>query len=221
MLYRASRAVVGPVARAAFRPKVEGAEHVPADGGVILASNHRSFFDSVAIPLVSPRPVYFLAKAEYFTGSGLRGALSRGWFTAMGMIPVARDDARAATAALDQGLEVLRRGDAFGIYPEGTRSRDGRLHRGRTGVAHLALTARVPIVPVGVIDTERVQPIGQSRPTVRPFTVRFGRPLMLHDTYADRPVGQARRLVTDEIMGAIADLTGQERSSTYADRADD
>lgn len=218
MLYQVSRMTVSPTLRALFRPKVEGVANIPASGGVILASNHRSFFDSVAIPLVSPRPVYFLAKAEYFTGSGVKGAVSRAWFTSMGMIPVERDDARAATTSLEKGLEVLTRGDAFGIYPEGTRSRDGRLYRGHAGVGHLVLTARVPVVPVGLIGTSDVQPIGVSRPRVRPFTVRFGEPLHLYDTYADQPPGKARRLIAADIMDAIAQLSGQERVTDYNDR---
>lgn len=218
MLYELSRRYVSPGLRLLFRPKVEGVQHVPPTGGVILASNHRSFFDSVAIPLVSPRPVYFLAKAEYFTGTGPKGAASRAWFTAMGMIPVERDDARAATSSLNKGLEVLERGDAFGIYPEGTRSRDGRLYRGHAGIGHLVLTARVPVVPVGLIGTQDVQPIGVNRPRVRPFTVKFGPALHLYDTYADQPPGKARRLVVADIMDAIAALTGQDQVSAYNER---
>ncbi|MEC9052060.1 MAG: lysophospholipid acyltransferase family protein, partial [Actinomycetota bacterium] len=152
-LYRTLHAVVPPVAKAIWRPRVEGLEHVPATGGVLLASNHLSFVDSVVIPVVVPRKVVFLAKSDYFTGAGVKGALSRAWFEGLGMLPVDRDDPRAALGSLDTALEVLARGEAFGLYPEGTRSRDGRLYRGRTGVAHLALTAGVPIVPVGLVGT--------------------------------------------------------------------
>ena len=143
MLHR----VVPPLAKAVWRPTVVGLDHLPRTGPVILASNHLSFADSVVIPVVVPRKVVFLAKSDYFTGGGLRGAVSRAWFTGLGMLPVDRDDSKAALASLDTALEVLDRGEAFGIYPEGTRSRDGRLYRGRTGVAHLALTAGVPVVP--------------------------------------------------------------------------
>src|SRR6478752_3346225 len=137
--------VVPPLARAVWRPTVRGKENVPATGGVILASNHLSFVDSVVIPCVAPRKVVFLAKSDYFQGTGLKGAAQRAWFEGLGMLPVDRDDSKAALASLDTALEVLGRGEAFGIYPEGTRSRDGRLYRGRTGVAHLALTAGVPV----------------------------------------------------------------------------
>ena len=138
---------------------------------MILASNHLSFVDSVVIPVVVPRKVVFLAKSDYFTGTGVRGSLSRAWFEGLGMLPVDRDDTKAAIASLDTALEVLGRGEAFGIYPEGTRSRDGRLYRGRTGVAHLALTAGVPVVPVGLTGTQNIQPVGSSRPRVVPITV--------------------------------------------------
>ncbi|TWP33966.1 lysophospholipid acyltransferase family protein [Leekyejoonella antrihumi] len=218
MLYLTSRMVVAPALRAIWRPKVSGRHHIPRTGGVILASNHRSFVDSVVIPMVAPRPVFFLAKADYFNGPGLKGALSRAWFTSMGMIPVERDDSRAAVDSLDTALEVLRRGDAFGIYPEGTRSRDGRLYRGRTGAAYLALTAGVPVVPVGLTGTEQVQPVGQNRPHLAPVTVRFGEPIDFAGRYAGVPGGRARREATDEIMSAIARLSGQEEAGTYNER---
>jgi len=153
VLYQLLHTVVPPVARAVWRPTVEGIEHVPMSGPVLIASNHLSFADSVVIPVVAPRKVVFLAKEEYFTGSGIKGWMSKTWFEGLGMVPVDRSDTRAALDSLEVALEVLRRGEAFGIYPEGTRSRDGRLYRGRTGVAQLALTARVPVVPVGQIGT--------------------------------------------------------------------
>lgn len=219
MLYLTTRMVVAPVAKAYFRAKVRGAHHVPPTGGVLLAANHLSFIDSFAIPLAAPRKVAFLAKSDYFTGTGLKGAAMRRWFTAMGMVPVNRDDSRAASQSLEIALEVLGRGEAFGIYPEGTRSRDGRLYRGHVGVAHLALTAEVPVVPVAVRGTENVQPVGSNRPRPVPFTVEFGQPLDFRGRFDDIPAGKARRQVTDEIMDAIAALSGQPRAHEYNQRS--
>lgn len=219
MLYAFMHRVVAPAARAVWRPVVEGLEHVPAWGPVILASNHLSFADSMVIPVVVPRRVVFLAKADYFTGTGLRGAATRTWFEALGMLPVDRDDAAAALASLDTALEVLGRGEAFGIYPEGTRSRDGRLYRGRTGVAHLALTAGCPVVPVGLQGTAQLQPVGARVPRLARVTVRFGEPIQPDETYADMPSGRARRVLTDRVMAAIAELSGQPLAGVYNDRA--
>jgi 1-acyl-sn-glycerol-3-phosphate acyltransferase len=221
MLYRVLHTVVPPVAKAVWRPTVHGVENIPVTGGVILASNHLSFADSMVIPIVAPRRVAFLAKSDYFTGTGVKGAISRMWFEGMGMLPVDRDDSRAAIASLDTALSVLGRGEAFGIYPEGTRSRDGRLYRGRTGVAHLALTAGVPVVPVGLIGTDKLQPVGSSLPKVVPVTVSFGEPIHIVDRYAGAPLGRARREVTDHIMAAIQELSGQELAGVYNERAPD
>ncbi|RNI20658.1 lysophospholipid acyltransferase family protein [Flexivirga caeni] len=217
-LYPISRMTVAPLLRAVWRPHVEGRDNVPREGGVLIASNHLSFVDSVVIPMVAPRKVVFLAKADYFTGTGPKGVATRTWFNAMGMIPVERDDSRAAVDSLDQALGVLRDGEAFGIYPEGTRSRDGRLYRGRVGVAHLAMKADVPVVPVGIIGTPAVMPIGSNRPRVAKVTVRFGEPLIFGEEFAAMPAGKARRLATDQIMDAIAALSGQERASSYNER---
>jgi 1-acyl-sn-glycerol-3-phosphate acyltransferase len=221
MMYSALHSVVPPLARAVWRPKVHGLDNVPAAGGVILASNHLSFADSIVIPCVVPRKVAFLAKSDYFTGSGVKGTLSRAWFEGMGMLPVDRDDNKAALASLDTALQVLGRGEAFGIYPEGTRSRDGRLYRGRTGVAHLALTAGVPVVPVGLIGTDKLQPVGSRLPRVVPLTISFGAPIEVVGRFDGVPLGRARREVTDEIMSAIQDLSGQEPAGIYNDRAPD
>ena len=220
-MYRVLHAVVPPLAKAVWRPTVTGLKHVPRTGGVILASNHLSFVDSVVIPVVVPRNVVFLAKSDYFDGTGLRGAMQRAWFVGLGMLPVDRDDTRAAIASLDVALEVLGRGEAFGIYPEGTRSRDGRLYRGRTGVAHLALTAGVPVVPVGLVGTERVQPVGSRLPRVVPLTVAFGPPIQVAGRFDGVPLGRARRLLTDEVMTAIAGLSGQEPAGVYNERTPD
>jgi 1-acyl-sn-glycerol-3-phosphate acyltransferase len=218
MLYDAVAAVVPPLAKLVWRPEVEGLDKVPRTGPVIVASNHLSFADSLVIPIVAPRKVVFLAKEDYFTGTGVKGWLSRAWFTSGGMIPVDRDDSKAAIASLDLALEVLGRGEAFGIYPEGTRSRDGRLYRGRTGVAHLALTSGAPVVPVGVKGTENLQPVGTKVPRLAKVSVRFGDPLHFEGRYDGVPLGRARREVTDLIMAEIQKLSGQEPAGVYNDR---
>jgi len=216
VFFRAVRQVLIPLSHAVYRPTIIGQENVPRNGGVLLASNHLSFIDSFTIPLAAPRPVSFLAKSDYFTGSGVGGALRRELFTAMGAIPVDRNSSSAAQESLDSALEVVRAGGAFGIYPEGTRSRDGRIYRGRTGVAWLALTADVPVVPVGLIGTEDVQPVGASMPRLAKVTVRFGEPIH-PSAYAGLPAGRARRQLTDDVMAAIQTLTGQEPAGVYND----
>ncbi|MBP6995855.1 MAG: 1-acyl-sn-glycerol-3-phosphate acyltransferase [Phycicoccus sp.] len=214
-IYRLSRGVINPIARAAWRPTILGQGNIPMTGGVVFASNHLSFIDSFAIPIAAPRPVSFLAKDEYFTGSGVMGTAQRVFFRDVALaIPVDRQSPRAAQDSLDAGLGVLRAGRAFGIYPEGTRSRDGRLYKGRTGVAWLSLTAGVPVVPVGLIGTDEVQPVGNSIPRLARVTVAFGTPLH-PQAYADLPAGKARRLLTDDVMDAIAALSGQERAMTF------
>ena len=221
VMYTVLHTVIPPLAKVVWRPQVRGLENVPRTGAVILASNHLSFADSLVIPIVAPRKVHFLAKSDYFTGDGVKGRLQRAWFEGMGMLPVDRDDPRAALGSLDTALEVLGRGGAFGLYPEGTRSRDGRLYRGRTGVAHLALTAGVPIVPVGITGTERLQPVGARLPRIVPVTVEFGAPIEVAGRYAGVPLGRARREVTDEVMAAIQAMTGQVEAGVYNERAPD
>jgi 1-acyl-sn-glycerol-3-phosphate acyltransferase len=218
VLYQALHTVVPPVAKVVWRPDVQGLDNVPARGPVILASNHVSFVDSVVIPIVVPRKVVFLAKSDYFTGTGVKGALSKAWFDGLGMLPVDRDDSAAAMGSLVTALEVLGRGEAFGIYPEGTRSRDGRLYRGRTGVAHLALTSGAPVVPVGLTGTERIQPIGSTLPRLAKVTVAFGPPITVADEYDGVALGKARRDLTDRIMSAIGELSGQVPAGVYNDR---
>lgn len=220
-MYSVLHTVVPPLAKLVWRPTVTGLENVPRTGAVILASNHLSFADSLVIPIVAPRKVHFLAKSDYFRGGGVKGTLQKAWFEGMGMLPVDRDDPKAAIASLDTALEVLGRGEAFGLYPEGTRSRDGRLYRGRTGVAHLALTAGVPVVPVGITGTERLQPVGSTFPRIVPISVRFGEPIQVAGRYDGVALGKARRQVTDEIMTAIQALSGQEEAGVYNDRAPD
>ena len=214
-----ARSVLAPLARVVYRPVVEGRENVPKRGAVIIASNHLSFIDSVVLPLVAPRPVVFLAKAEYFTGSGIKGWFIRGFFNAINAIPVERGTHRAAQDSLDAGLKALKDGNAFGIYPEGKRSLDGRLYRGRTGVAWLALNSGAPVVPVALAGTEQIQPVGSRIPRIRRVTVRFGAPMDFSDRAALTPVGPVRRAVTDEIMAAIHELSGQELAAVYNEGA--
>lgn len=214
-VYSVIHTVVAPTAKLLWRPTVRGLENIPATGPVLLASNHVSFADSLVIPIIVPRKVAFLAKSDYFTGTGVKGAISRLWFEGIGMLPVDRDDPKAALGSLDTALEVLGRGEAFGLYPEGTRSRDGRLYRGRTGVAHLALTAGCPVVPVGLTGTERLQPIDARFPRIVPVTVAFGEPIPVAGRFDGVPLGRARRELTDEIMTAIQALTGQEEAGVY------
>ncbi len=215
------RYVLAPLVRLVWRPRVRGADRIPATGPVILAANHRAAVDTAFIPLVAPRKVAFLGKAEYFTGRGLRGRLMAAFLGALGYIPVDRANARAGLAALTAGREVLERGGAFGIYPEGTRSLDGKLHRGHTGVASLALSTGAVVVPVGLIGTERVQPIGRLFPRLARVEIRFGRPLEFsrYDGLEGAPA--IRRAVTDEIMDAIADLSEQTYVDSYHRRPDD
>jgi 1-acyl-sn-glycerol-3-phosphate acyltransferase len=219
VLYGVLHRIIPPLLRAIWRPHVIGLENLPASGPLILASNHQSFIDSVVIPAVTPRPVNFLAKSDYFEGRGIKGRLIKEWFVTFGAMPVDRDDSRAAIASLDTALGVLAEGGAFGIYPEGTRSRDGRLYRGRTGVAQLALTSGAPIVPVGLIDTDRLQPVGSNRPRLVRITVKFGEPIDVRGRYDGVPPGKARREITDTVMADIQELTGQEAAGVYNDRA--
>jgi 1-acyl-sn-glycerol-3-phosphate acyltransferase len=212
LFYLLARFVVRPVLWVLFRPHVTGRDNVPLTGPVILASNHLSFIDSLAIPTMAPRKVAYLAKAEYFTRPGLGGWFSRTLFTALGALPVERETNRAAQAALDTALHVLQRDEAFGIYPEGTRSRDGRLARGKTGVAWLALTADCPVVPVAVAGTDRAQPVGARWPRPHRISVTFGTPLAFPEHRGQARNGRARREVTDRIMQAIAELSGQEKA---------
>jgi len=211
VLYLIARFVLRP-AFLILRPTIRGRENVPATGPFIIASNHLSFIDSMVIPLMAPRRVGYLAKAEYFTGTGVKGWLTRTLFTALGAMPVHRQTNRAAQEALDTAMTVLRAGGGFGIYPEGTRSRDGKLARGKTGVAWLALTADCPVVPVAVAGTDKIQPIGASWPWPHRFSVTFGTPLTFPEYRGKANNGKARREVTDRIMEAIAELSGQEKA---------
>lgn len=213
--YAFGRGVVAPLGRLIYRPKVEGKANVPRHGPVIFASNHLSFIDSIAIPVAAPRPVHFLAKASYFEGQGLAGWFAREFFLAIGAVPVQRGAGQAALDALEQQRLLLSEGRAVALYPEGTRSLDGRLYKGRTGVAFLALETGAPVVPVGLIGTDRVMPVGARMPSLRErVTVRFGTPLNLAH-HGPASSGRARRVATDEIMAAIHALSGQELAGVY------
>jgi len=213
------KVLIGPLLKLIFRPRVEGLERVPETGPVILAGNHLTFIDSVILPLVSKRQVFFIGKNEYVNGTSLKGRLMALFFTSVGMIPVDRDGGHGGVAALMTGRRVLEEGKVFGIYPEGTRSPDGRLYRGRTGIARLTLMTGAPVVPFAIIGTDRVQPGGRGLPRVgrgRQITVRFGEPLdfsryegMDRDRYV-------LRAVTDEVMTQVMRLSGQEYVDMYA-----
>ena len=214
MLTLLTRALLARAARGVYRPKVIGRNNVPKTGRVLLASNHLSFIDSVVLTLVAPRNVSFLAKSDYFTGSGAKGWLSRIFFGAIGAIPVERGAGQAAQDALDAGLAVLERDEAFAVYPEGTRSRDGRIYRGRTGVAWLAMSADSLIVPVGLIGTEKLQPVGSRIPRLHRVSVEFGRPIDASE-FGQANSSRARRRLTDAVMDDIQRMTGQEKADAY------
>ena len=213
------RVILGPILRVVYRPWAEGLEHVPATGPAIVASNHLSFSDSLFMPLVVPRRVTFLAKSDYFTGRGIKGWLTRVFFRGIGQVPVDRAGGKASEAAIGAALKILGRGDLLGIYPEGTRSPDGRLYRGKTGVARMALEAKVPVIPVAMIDTEKMQPPGRLIPRIMRPGLRFGKPLDFSRYEGMEDDRYVLRSVTDEIMYALMDLSGQEYVDTYAQRA--
>jgi 1-acyl-sn-glycerol-3-phosphate acyltransferase len=219
MLYRLCRLVCLALFRAGWRPSVEGIDNIPADGPLIVASNHLSFIDSIVIPLAVPRKVVFLAKAEYWEGRSPAAWPRRLFFAAFEAVPVQRAQAEDAQASLDLARGVIERGDAFGIYPEGTRSRDGRLYRGRTGVGWLALATGAAVLPVGLVGTDRMQPVGATVPRpVRGVAIRFGE-AVLPSSYDKLPPGRARRELTDEVMQRVAALSGQEPAAQYNVRA--
>lgn len=208
--------ILGPILIRVFRPWVKGLDNVPASGSAILASNHLSFIDSVFLPLVLKRPVVFLAKSEYFTGRGIKGRFVRWFFTASGQLPIDRSGGKASEDALNTGVAVLATGKLLGIYPEGTRSPDGKLYRGRTGIARMALEAGVPVIPVAMIDTEKAMPIGARMPKVQRIGVVFGRPLEFSRFEGYENDRFVLRAITDEIMHELVGLSGQEYVDQYA-----
>ncbi|MFE8013678.1 lysophospholipid acyltransferase family protein [Streptomyces antibioticus] len=208
--------VLGPLLKLTFRPRISGLEHIPESGAAIVAGNHLSFADHFLMPAVLKRRITFLAKAEYFTGPGLKGRLTAAFFRSAGQIPVDRSGKEAGQAAIREGLGVLSKGELLGIYPEGTRSHDGRLYKGKVGVAVMALRAGVPVIPCAMIGTFEAQPPGKVLPTPHPVTIRFGEPLDF-SRYAGMEGEKAiLRAVTDEIMYAILSLSEQEYVDRYA-----
>jgi 1-acyl-sn-glycerol-3-phosphate acyltransferase len=208
--------IAGPLLKGIFRPWVIGLENVPAKGAVILASNHLSFIDSVILPLVVDRHVSFLAKSDYFTRQGFKGWATKSFMTATGQIPIDRSGGKASEDSLITGLAVLARGEILGIYPEGTRSPDGKLYRGRTGVARMILEGHVPVVPVAMVDTEKIMPIGTRLPKVGRIGIVIGKPLdfsRFEGMEGDRFI---LRSVTDEIMYRLLALSEQEYDDVYA-----
>ncbi|MBV9022642.1 MAG: 1-acyl-sn-glycerol-3-phosphate acyltransferase [Streptomycetaceae bacterium] len=212
---------IGGSLKLAFRPWVEGLENIPREGPAILASNHLSFSDSFFLPAMLDRKVTFIAKAEYFTSPGVKGKLTAAFFKGVGQLPVDRSGARGAgEAAVKSGLAVLERGELFGIYPEGTRSPDGRLYRGKPGgLARVALASGAPVIPVAMIDTEKIQPPGKVMPKLMRPGIRIGKPMdfsRYRDMENDRYI---LRSVTDEVMYEIMKLSGQEYVDVYATAA--
>ncbi len=211
--------VVGPWLRVLFRPWTDNMDAIPVEGPAILVSNHLSFSDSFFLPLVTKRRITFLAKQEYFTGKGVKGLISKAFFTGVGQVPIDRTSGRAAEAAITTGIRILDEGHLLGIYPEGTRTADGRLYRGKTGVARMALEGHAPVIPVAMIGTYEIQPPGRIRPNIKRVGVRFGDPLdfaRYEGLESDRFV---LRSVTDEIMYELMKLSGQEYVDMYATRA--
>ena len=219
MFYWVVKAILTPILKTLFRPWIEGAENIPEEGGAILASNHLSFSDSIFLPLKMTRRLTFLAKADYFTGKGVKGRLTKGFMAGVGQVPIDRSGGAASEAALRTAKRILSEGHLLGLYPEGTRSPDGRLYRGKTGVARMALEAGVPVIPVAMINTDVVQPTGKKLPRLGRVGIRVGAPLDF-SRYAgmegDRFV---LRSITDEIMYELMLLSGQEYVDQYATKA--
>ncbi len=208
--------IAGPLLKTIYRPWVTGAENIPKEGGVILASNHLSVIDSVFLPIMIDRHVFFLAKSDYFTGRGFKGWITKNFMLATGQKPIDRSGGKASEASLNTGLDVLGGGQMLGIYPEGTRSPDGRMYRGRTGVARMILESGVPVVPVAMIDTDKAMPIGSKLPKIRRIGTVIGEPLdfsRFQGMDGDRFI---LRSITDELMYELQKLSGQEYIDVYA-----
>jgi 1-acyl-sn-glycerol-3-phosphate acyltransferase len=211
--------VIGPWLRVLFRPWIDGLDRIPDKGPAILASNHLSFSDSFFLPLVVPRPITFLAKSDYFTGRGIKGLFSKMFFTGVGQVPIDRTGGRASEAAMTTGVRILSEGKLLGIYPEGTRSPNGTLYRGKTGLARMALEAGVPIIPVAMINTYEIQPPGTLVPRLRRVGVRIGEPLDFSRYEGLEDDRFVLRSVTDEVMYELMQLSAQDYVDMYASRA--
>ena len=210
---------IGPAIELGFDPWVEGIENIPTEGAAILASNHLSFSDSIFLAVAIPRKITFLAKAEYFNGPGIRGKLTSAFFKSAGQVPVIRAGGSAGMSAVNTAVDLLRKGHLVGIYPEGTRSPDGRLYRGKTGVARMALEAQVPVIPIAMFNTEKVQPIGRVRPNFGVNVgMRIGKPLNFSRYYGMEEDRFVLRSLTDEITYKIMELSEQEYVDKYAPR---
>jgi 1-acyl-sn-glycerol-3-phosphate acyltransferase len=216
VVYQALKSFLIPILTLLFRPKVTGLRNVPQSGPVIIASNHLSFSDSIFMPLVVPRKVTFLAKSEYFTSPGIKGFIKKITFIALGQVPVDRSGGRRSEAALLTGLDLLASGACMGIYPEGTRSPDGKLYKGRTGIARMAIESGAAIIPVAMFNTAEIQPTGQVVPKVRRVEMIFGEPLYYKGDTSDLKL---LREITDEIMNKIQEISGQEYVDMYASEA--
>ena len=219
MLYWVVKATVGPVLRVVWRPKISGVENLPRKGAAIVAANHCSYMDWLFLPLAAPRKICFLAKSDYFTGKGVKGAFQKAFFAGTGQVPVVRSGGTASAAALETAREVLGEGRLLGIFPEGTRAPDGRLYRGRTGVARMAIESGVPVIPCGLIGLNDIAPQGRRIPRVAPVTVKIGEPLDFAHYAGQESDRAVLRKVTDEIMNAIQALSGLEYVDRFASSA--
>ena len=213
------RVVLGPILILLFRPKVTGRKNLPKQGAAILASNHMSFSDSIFLPLAVPRRITFLAKSEYFTGRGLKGWIVKKFFQGVGQVPIDRSGGRSSEAAVNAAINILKSGEILGIYPEGTRSPDGKLYRGRTGLARIAIEAGVPVIPVAMIGTYDIQPTGQVFPKIMRVGIAFGEPIDMSQYAGRQRDPAALREATNLIMDSLKNLGGQEYVDIYATKA--